>query len=282
MATINTEDAPVQESTILSMLEERTEDTRQFRRAFRDYDATNHDERELEFPIPEDDFEGEMVEISDNGDYPRAGLNYGEVSAVEAKYGFEVTISDDAQRFSRIDLEADAQAEMMDEQERAVDQQGYNLLDAQNNDATVGSDGTDLNYPAIVEGWTTLFGDQYNPSQFEIYVGPDGVSDLSQDDNFNRATQGGDDLVRSDGIDAIGEIYDTPVFPANTGLLGEDEALMVDVSKYGRLATWDPTDVESYREPQNDQWVYKINGRWGFAVTDPQAAVFIQGGVSSS
>lgn len=280
MATVDTENAPVQESTILSMLEERTEDTRQFRRAFRDYDATDHDERELEFPIPENDFDGEMVEISENGDYPRAGLDYGGVSAVEAKYGFEVTISDDAQRFSKIDLEADAQAEMMDEQERAVDQQGYNLLSAQNNGVTVGSDGTDLNYDAIVEAWTTLFGNQYNPGQFEIYVGPDGVGDISTDSNFIHATDGGDEVLRSDGINALGEIYDTPVYPTNTGLLGEDEALMVDTSKYGRLATWDPTDVEAYRESQNDQWVYKINGRWGFAVTDPDAAVFIQGGVA--
>ena len=282
MATIDTEDAPVQESTILSMMEERTEATRQFRRAFRDYDATDRNEREIEFPVPENDLEGEMVEISEDGDYPRAGLDYGEVSAVEAQYGFEVTISDDAQRFSTIDLEADAQAEMMDAQERAVDQQGYNLMAAQNNTVTVGNDGEDLDFEAVVEAWTTLFGDEYNPDQFEIYVGPDGARDLSLDDSFNRATEEGDNLARGDGLASLGEIYDTPVYPTNTGLLGDDEALMVDTSKYGRLATWDPTDVTSYREEQNDQWVYKINGRWGFAVTDPDAAILMQGGASGA
>jgi len=41
-------------------------------------------------------------------------------------------------------------------------------------------------------------------------------------------------------------------------------------------------EVENYREDSNDQWVYKLKSHNGFAVTDQQAAVFIQGGASGA
>ena len=61
-----------------------------------------------------------------------------------------------------------------------------------------------------------------------------------------------------------------------------DEAILVDTSKYGYFAEWEPMNVESYREDSNDQWVYKLNAHNGFAVTDAQAAVKIQGGASGA
>lgn len=278
----STNDVPIQETTILRMVEERTEPDYQFRRAFRDYDASDRDAETLEFPVPEDDLEGHVVEIGEGSDYPRAELNYGEAGADRAKYGFEMPITDEAIRFGRVDIEAETQAEMARAQMKNVDERAFEFLDSQNNDVTVGNDGEDLDFEAVVEGYEVLYADEFNPSEFEIYVGPDGGRDLSLDDSFNRATAQGDELTRGEGITNLGEIYGVPVYMTNTGDLGDDEAIMVDTSKYGHFVEWEAMNVETYREDSNDQWVYKLNAHNGFAVTEPDAAVFIQGGASGS
>jgi hypothetical protein len=41
-------------------------------------------------------------------------------------------------------------------------------------------------------------------------------------------------------------------------------------------------DVNTYREDSNQQTVYQISGHNGFAVTEPDAAVKIQGGASGA
>lgn len=277
-----TSDVPIQEETVLREVQERTRPDYQFRRAFRDYDATTNDAETLQFPVPEDDLEGHMVEIDEGSDYPRAELNYGEAGADRHKFGFEMPITDEAVRFGRVDVEAETQAEMARSNMKNIDVRAYDFLAANNNDVTVGNDGEDLDFEAIVEAYEVLYADEFNPSEFEIYVGPDGARDLSLDDSFNRATEGGDSLVTDAGVNYLGTIYNVPVFMTNTGDLGDDEAFMVDTSKYGYYVEWVTTNVESYREDSNDQWVYKINKHDGFAVTDSDAAVEIQGGASGA
>jgi len=279
---IDTTDVPIQEETVLRQVQERTRPDYQFRRAFRDYDASGNDAETLQFPVPEDDLEGHVVEIGEGSDYPRAELNYGEAGADRAKYGVEMPITDEAVRFGRVDIEAETQAEMARSNMKNIDQRAFDFLDANNNDTTVGNDGEDLDFEAIVEAYEVLFADEYNPSEFEIYVGPDGARDLSLDDSFNRATEGGDSLVTDEGVNYLGTIYNVPVYMTNTGDLADDEAIMVDTSKYGYYVQWVAMEVESYREDSNDQWVYKLRKHDGFAVTDAQAAVFLQGGASGA
>jgi len=68
---IEQRDVPIQPETILRQVQERTEPDYQFRRAFRDYDASNNDAETLKFPVPDDDLEGHVVEIGEGSDYPR-------------------------------------------------------------------------------------------------------------------------------------------------------------------------------------------------------------------
>jgi len=275
-------DVPVQPETILREVQERTEPTYQFRQAFRDFDAGNQDAEELKFPVPDDDLEGHVVELDEGSDFPRSELNYSEVGAVRQKYGFEVVITDEAVRFGRVDVEAESQAEMGRAATKNIDERAYSLLNSNNNATTVGNDGEDLDFEAVVEAYEVLFADEYNPEDMVLFVGPDGMRDLSLDDSFNRATEGGDSLVTDMGPDYLGTIYSVPVLSTNTGDLGDDEAIMVDTSKYGYLAEWEPMSVTTYREESNQQTVYQISGHNGFAVTDSDAAVFLQGGASGA
>jgi len=278
----DTSDVPIQEETILRQVEERTQPDYQFRRAFRDFNASNNDAETLQFPVPDDDLEGHVVEIGEGSDYPRGELNYSEAGADRAKYGFEMPITDEAIRFGRVDVEAETQAEMARAQMKNIDVRAFEYLNTQNNGTTVGNDGEDLDFEAVVEAYEVLYSAEYNPNEMELYVGPDGMRDLSLDDSFNRATSGGDELTTTQGPNYLGEIYNVPVYSTNTGDLGEDEAIMVDTSKYGYFAEWEPMNVESYREDSNDQFVYKLNAHNGFAVTDSDAAVFMQGGSSGA
>lgn len=279
---IDTSDVPIQPETVLRRVEERTEPTYQFRNAFRDYDATGNDAEELKFPVPDDDLEGHVVEIGEGSDFPRSELNYSEVAAVRNKFGFEVTITDEAIRFGRVDAEAEAQEEMARAQMANIDSRAFDLLDANNNGVTVGNDGEDLDFEAVVEAYEVLFSEEYNPDEMVLFVGPDGMRDLSLDDSFNRATEGGDALTTDMGPDYLGTIYGVPVLSTNTGDFADDEAMLVDTSKYGHFAQWEPMTVSTYREDSNQQWVYQLSAHNGFAVTDPDAAVFLQGGSSGA
>lgn len=275
---ITTDNVPIQESTVLAMLEERTEPMYQFRRAFRDYDATGEDSEEINFPTPEDDFDRDsMAEIEELSNYPRYEVNYDDVSAVYAKYGFEVVISDEGIRFGRVDAELDAQTQMMEAEERALDAQAYELLAAQNNDITIGNGTDPLSYDYVVDAYVEAANQEYNPGDFEIYQGPYAFGNIAKDDNFNRATEQGDALARNG---QLGEMFGVTHALSNTGDLTTD-AFLVDTSKYGYEVTWEPTDVNAYREEDVDGWVYKINGYWGFAVTDPQACIYIDAGDGS-
>jgi len=275
-------DVPVQPETILREVQERTEPDYQFRRAFRDFDASGNDAETLQFPVPEDDLEGHVVEVGEGSEFPRSELNYSEAAADRQKFGMELSITDEAVRFGRVDIEAEAQAEMARAQMSNIDTRAFTLLDNNNNDVTVGNDGEDLDFEAIVEAYEVLYSDEFNPNEFEIYVGSDGMRDLSLDDSFNRATEGGDQLVTDMGTNYLGTIYNVPVFSTNTGDLGDDEAFMVDTSKYGYYAEWEPVTVETYRDDENQETVYQIFTHNGFAVTEAQAAVKMQGGSSGA
>jgi len=279
---IGQNDVPVQGETILREVQERTEPLYQFRQAFRDFDASDRDAEELKFPVPEDDLEGHVVDVDEGSDFPRSELNYDEVGAVRNKYGFEVVITDEAVEFGRVDVEAEAQAEMARATERDLDKRAYELLDAKNNGTTVGNDGEDMDFEAIVEAQNELFSQEYDPTQMMFILGADAVRDLSLDDSFNRATDLGDGLVTDRGPGILGETYGTPAMRTNTGDLGEDEGFLIDTSKYGRLAQWQPMDVTTYREDSNQQTVYQISGHNGFAVTDSDACIKIQGGASGA
>jgi len=279
---IGQNDVPVQGETILREVQERTEPLYQFRQAFRDFDASDRDAEELKFPVPEDDLEGHVVDVDEGSDFPRSELDYDEVGAVRNKYGFEVVITDEAVEFGRVDVEAEAQAEMARATERDLDKRAYELLAAKNNGTTVGNDGEDMDFEAVVEAYQVLFSEEYSPDDMVLFAGSDAIRDLSLDDSFNRATEGGDSLTTDQGPNYLGTIYEVPVLPTNTGDFGEDEAIMVDTSKYGRYAEWEPMNVETYPEPSNDQTVYQISGHNGFAVTDSDAAVFLQGGASGA
>lgn len=267
----------VSDDDVRAILEERTQQMYQFRRAYRDHDASGINSGTFTFPQADDNLRGEMVEVGEEANYPRSGLNYSGVNATYTKDGFEVAISDEAVSDSAFDVVMDAMEEMGIAAEKRLDGLAYTGISNNNNGVTIGSDGTDLNYPAITAAYTQLVTDEFTPAGFELYVSPDAFDDLANDDNFNRATDQGDALARQ-GM--LGETFGVPVVMTNTGDLGADEAFMVDTEMYGYESTRWPQEVISYREEEDDQDVFKIRHRKDFVVMKSDAAIFLQGGVA--
>lgn len=269
----------VSDDDVRAILEERTQEMYQFRRAYRDHDATGINSGSYEFPEASDRLRGEMVEVGEEANYPRSGLNYEGVQAQYQKDGFEVAVSDEAVDDSAFDVIMDVMEEMGVAAESRLDALAFTGLDNNQNDAgAIGTDGDDLNYDSIVAGYTQLVEDEYRPAQFEVYASADGWGDLATDEQFTQATAQGEATIRDGTLDSS---LGVPIYITNTGDLGDDEAFMVDTSKFGYESTRWEQEVTNYREESEDQDVYKIRHRKDFVVMDAEANVFIQGGVSA-
>jgi phage major head subunit gpT-like protein len=267
----------VSDDDVRALLEERTQEMYQFRRAYRDHDATGIDSGSFTFPEATDRLRGEMDEVGEGANYPRSGVNYDGVDATYIKDGFEVAVSDEAVDDSAFEVVMDVMEEMGVAAESRLDSLAFTGLDNNTNDAgAVGTDGTDLNYDAIVAGYTQLVEDEYRPAQFEVYASADGWGDLATDSQFTQATAQGEATIRDGTLDSS---LGVPIYITNTGDLSDDEAHIVDTSKFGYESTRWEQEVTNYREESEDQDVFKIRHRKDFVVMDGQANVFMQGGV---
>lgn len=271
----------VSDDEVRAILEERTQEMYQFRRAYKDDDATDINSGKKTFPQADDEVRGAMDEVAEESDYPRAGLNYSGVEADYVKDGFEIAVSDEAVSDSSFNVIIDVTEEMAVGAEKRLDSLAWSLMDPNdgnnnNDDGPIGTDTTDLNFTAVVDAYTTLVDDEFVPSGFEFYVSPDAFGDLAKDSNFNRATDSGDALARQ-GM--LGEAFGVPIVMTNTGDLGDDEGMMVDTGRYGYESTRWNREVTNYREEGKDRDVFKIRHRKDFVVMKSEAALFVQGGV---
>lgn len=271
----------ISEDEVKNTLEVRTEQMYQFRRAFRDDDATDINSGSKNFPQAVDEVRGAMDQVTEGSDYPEASMNYEGITANYEKEGFIIRVSDEAVDDSVFDVVMDVTEQMGVAAEKRLDAKSFSLLDPNgaanlNSNGPIGTDGNDLNFAALVDGYTTLVEDEFVPSDFELYTSPNAWGDLAKDSNFNRATAQGDALARN-GM--LGEAFGVTIAMTNTGDLGDDEALLVDTGRYGYESTrWD-REVSSEYDFDNDETKYKIRTRNDYVVMKDQAAIFLQGGV---
>lgn len=278
--TIKHADVVTQEA-VRGMLEEQVRKTYQFRRAFRNHDATDIDNDEFNFPVPVDDLDGEMVEVAEGSHYPRSGTNTDKVTAVYTKYGLEVPITDEAVSDSRVDVEMATQENLMWAAESRLDNLAFNILD-NNFNTTVGDGQDDVTYSEVSEARTTLWDASYDIGSMIMLVEGAGWSGIEQLSEFTPASELGDFVVQNGllpggdvGTAFIGTVAGVPTYATNSSDLADYSAFMVDTSQYGyESIRWD-REMTSYREESNDQDIHKIRTRLGFAATDANAAVKI-------
>jgi hypothetical protein len=260
----------------------------QARRAFRNHDATEIDSNSFDFPVSDNDFDGEAVEVPEGAQYPRASKSYSEVSAAYTKYGFEVPISDEAVSDGYIDVEMDVNEDMMRAEEKRMDAIAFGVLSGNTNSAGAidanSNDNDRIEYDDIVAARQRAFVDELNlPDTILLASGMD-MEDFLTMDEFTQASELGDqvitqgvlpggDLVGTEAL--LGTVGDVPVYLSNSGAFSSGQAFMIDIEQFGWESTRWEMDVTSYREEEKDQDVYKIRGRWDWVATKPQANIEI-------
>jgi len=115
----------------------------------------------------------------------------------------------------------------------------------------------------------------YTPDTLIVDLG--GYGDLLTDDNFNRATEMGDEVVRS-GM--IGRIAGMDVIVDNTRDIGSTEdsgqpvgAFVVDSDHYGYELTRTPITTNEYENPERQADVMQIYTRKSWKAIFSEAAV---------
>ena len=269
----------ISDDEVRAVLEERTQAMYQFRRAFRPDDATGINSGSKTFPQAATvggNLRGEMDEVLEDADYPRSTLQHEGIQANYTKDGFEVAISDEAVDDTPVNVILDITEEMAIAAEHRLDSLAYATLEGNRSATEIGDDLEDINYDAIVDAYVELADNEFNPADFEVYASPQAWGQLAKDDNFNRATDEGDNLARN-GM--LARVFGANVALSNTGDLGASEAIMVDTGRYGYESTRWNREVTNYREEEADRDVFKIRHRKDFVPMKPDAAVKIIGGV---
>lgn len=258
----------------------------QARRAFRNHDATGIDSNSFDFPISDNDLDGEAVEIGEGSDYPRGNLTWSEVSAAYTKYGVEITISDEAVDDSAIDVTLNAQEDLVRAEENRMDTVAFGVLSGNTNSNGPIDAGTnnEFAYADVVDAREQAFVDELDLGSLELYAAGANMSDFLNMTEFTQASELGDmviemgilpqgDLVGQQAL--LGVVGDIPVYLSNSGAFTEGQAFLVDTSSFGWESTRWAQDVEQYREDSKDQDVWKINGRWDWVATNSAANIEI-------
>lgn len=285
MAT-NTDDI-ITEEEVRAIMEQRREPTVQFRRAFKDHDATDVNSNSFTFPKPADeggDFDEEdYVEIDEGEEYPRTGLSYDGETVVYSKYGFEFAFSDEAESDSVFDLETDQLGRQIAAEERRLDRIAFGIVNDNHRANTVGDANGELSSTDVTSARTTLWADEYNMGEFQLLTGPDAMEDVlnalsdRSTDLGDGTLMGGETPTSDMNSGFLGVFAGVPAYATNTGVLGEGEAFLVATESFGYESTRWNTETEVYREQSTDETVAKIRRRLGFAPIDPDAAVKIEG-----
>ena len=260
----------IETDDVAQTIEDRTAEMHQFRRAYRDHDASDISSNSFTFPEWGDDLdEDDYVEIAELSEYPHADVSLDGVQVTYTKYGFQVPISDEAVSDNAVSLALDQMGELARAEERKLDRLAYGYLAENMSDTTVSSD-TPFN--TLVDAQTEMVDAGYDPGQLEMYLSPQAWGKLAKDDVLNRATDQGDALARNG---QLATAFGMDLVLSNIGVLGANEAILVDTSKFGYESTRWPMEVSVNRDEDRDADVYKIRRRLGWAAMDPDAAISV-------
>jgi hypothetical protein len=267
----------VREDDIADIIETQRESTYGFRRAFRDGGTRVGPTVDVDV-APDDLFDQEDYEkVPENAEYPRADPeDFTQLQATVHKRGFEAVVTDEAVSRNQVPQQLDIARNQARTQERTLDAIAGGLLLSNTAATTAGDANGTLSWTDVLDARTQMRDADLEPDL--LLVEPYGVGDILADDRIsNRSTDMSDQAIREGqiawvlGIDFFELTTDTPA-------LGQNDALLVDTSRYGYEFDEDLGDlVEPYREESRDRTVYKVRDSRGWLATEGDAAMQIDG-----
>jgi len=268
--TVNSSEVITQEA-VRAQFEEIAQENLVFREAFRQVDATGINSGSYEIPVKGDTNEEAGV-VSEGSAIPSdvdAQDSKTTISFDKYATGVEITYeSVQDSLFDEIALRVEEKARALAE---GLDAAAYGVLNSNLNAASpVGSATGDMAYDDVVDAMTTLESDGYEADL--LIVSPDSKGDLLKSDDFTRASDMGDEVIR-DG--AFGMVAGVEVMVSNVGDLGAGEAFLVDSDFYGIEAVREGMNSEEDVDTETQKRLITVWTRMGWAATRAGAAVKI-------
>lgn len=258
-------------------VEEVVQENLVYRRAFREIDASNIESNSYTFYIDQDDMGAPQI-VGEGEEAPRHQSTVEEQTVQFDKFMGEVTLTMEAMSDGLIEMKAREVEDVARAMAERLNREAYEVLAANNQDTTDGETIGDANgvlsFSDIVEGMKALREDDYTPDLLIVDV--DGYTDLMTDSNFNRATESGDEVVRTG---EVGRIAGMPVVIDTTQDIAPNGhgAFAIDTNRYGYELTRTPMSTNEYEEPERQADVIQAFTRKAWTVIFDEAAALIDG-----
>lgn len=258
-------------------VEEVVQENLVYRRAFREIDASNIESNSYTFYIDQDDMGAPQI-VGEGEEAPRHQSTVEEQTVQFDKFMGEVTLTMEAMSDGLIEMKAREVEDVARAMAERLNEKAYDVLAANNQDTTDGETIGDANgvlsFSDIVEGMKALREDDYTPDLLIVDV--DGYTDLMTDSNFNRATESGDEVVRTG---EVGRIAGMPVVIDTTQDIAPNGhgAFAIDTTRYGYELTRTPMSTNEYEEPERQADVIQAFTRKAWTVIFDDAAAVING-----
>lgn len=217
--------------------------------------------------------------VSEGGEFPRTEEGTETQKVTVEKHGFEVKITWEATEFSIFDVVARQTEKAAKRFNEYINKLAYDQISDTANQhpsspvasADVGdSDGFDFalaNYAKKLQK-----DEQLQPDMF--VVNTEGERVLANSDNFQRASDLGDEMTREG---AIGRFAGLDVMVENSGLMPDDDAegYFVDTDEYGVEVVKEDISTEEYEDPERQSNIVQWWTMRNWHVEEPEAAIKI-------
>jgi hypothetical protein len=257
----------ITEDFVRETVEEVIEQNLVYRQAFREISATGIQSNSYTFNIDADDM-GRPSVVAEGEEFERDQSNVDQVTVTFKKYGGEVAITMEAMEDGMIDFKAREVEELARAMAEKLNDEAFEELNG-NVDSTVGDDDDVLSFSDIRDGMVAVRRNSYTPDL--LIVDLDGYGDLLTDANFNRATDMGDEVVRTG---EVGQIAGMRVVVDTTNDIADGNgAFVIDSDRYGYELTRTPVSTNEYEDPERQADIMQIFTRKAWKAIFPEAAV---------
>lgn len=274
MVNVTTSDI-LTEERIRRVVEEEQEERLLWNQAFRTLPLPDDWPTDT-MEIPEDQgIMGEPERVGEGSAFPREEEDYQKTPITAEKYGFEVAFSMESQLYSVFNIVQQNLEKASRKMAELINRKAFNELDANLHANSPVSSGTGaISYGAVVDAKKEVQDSLFNPDM--LIVNTDGEADLLKSDEFQRASDLGDEVTQ-EGV--IGRVAGLDVMVDNSDLMtsGTSEGYLVDSDEYGYELVKRDVAIEEYEAPERQSDVVQLYTLRNWKAIDSDAAIKVTG-----
>lgn len=214
-----------------------------YRNVFRGIDATSIGSNAYTFNIAEDDM-GRVQVVPEGAEPPRHSSSVRQVTVTFDKYAGEVSLTMEAQEDGLLDMKAREVEDLGRAMDVTLEEEAYNELTNNVQPDPSGDADDTMTFADIRDGIIALRKNHYTPDTLILDL--DAYGDLLTAGSFNRATDAGDNLVRTG---EVGQVAGLDVIVDNRhNINGGHGGYLIDSDRYGYELRRTPMATNRYSD----------------------------------